>query len=83
MLSCKLILRKIDRNVESFLETETMEKSRDRPENKNVNEVTSIAVHVLDEFPLTNLADLEKMERKLKNDATFRSNVVRYLIFFA
>lgn len=33
-------------------------------------------VRILDKFPLTNLEDLKKMERKLKKDETFYSKVV-------
>ncbi|XP_024871170.1 uncharacterized protein LOC112454165, partial [Temnothorax curvispinosus] len=72
MLACKTILRKIDRNLESFFETETTNKCT----NKNIS---TGAVYVLDEFPLTNLSDLEKIEHKLKKDKTFHSKVVNAL----
>lgn len=63
--------------MESFLEMETMAK---KFANKNINIKT--AVHVLDGFPLTNLEDLKKIERKLKNDESFYSIMVRYFISF-
>lgn len=69
------MLRKVDRNIESFLETETMAK-------KCTNKNTYTAVQMFDEFPLINLEDLKKMEQKLKNDKTFYSAMVRYSIFF-
>lgn len=61
--------------MESFLEMETMVK-------KCANKNTNTAVQVFDEFPLTNLEDLKKMERKLKNDKTFYSQMVRFDFFY-
>lgn len=63
----KLTLRKMDKNIESFLETELMTK-------QSVNTCTT--VQILDEFSLNNLENLKKMERKLKNDETFYSALV-------
>ncbi|XP_067211579.1 uncharacterized protein [Linepithema humile] len=70
--SCKLILRKTDKNVESFLETQTINK----PETNNPAPIT---VQDLDEFPLTNLDDLKKIERRLKKDETFHLKMVEAL----
>lgn len=70
MLSYKFILRKTDKNVESFLETQaTMEKPNPKIENFNT-------IQVLDEFPLKDVDDLKKTEHKLKKDDTFHSKVV-------
>lgn len=57
--------------MESYLETEIIAK-------KCAEQNTYTAVQIFDEFPLTNLEDLRKMERKLKNDKTFYSAMVRY-----
>ncbi|XP_036145344.1 uncharacterized protein LOC105828494 isoform X2 [Monomorium pharaonis] len=67
VLSFKQTMRKMDRNIESFLETEAIAK-------KNTNKDTT--VHMFDDFPLTNLEDLKKIERKLKHDETFYSKMV-------
>lgn len=66
-----MVLCKIDRNMESYLEMEIIAK-------KCAEQNTYTAVQIFDEFPLTNLEDLRKMERKLKNDKTFYSAMVRY-----
>lgn len=63
----------MDKNIESFLETQTM----DNPKIEN-----PIIISVLNEFPIASLDDLKKMERKLKKDETFHSKVVRYLLIF-
>lgn len=73
ILSCKLTLRKIDKNVESFLESEMIAK---KPTIENTT-----TEHVLDEFSIKNLDDLKRIEHKLKKDKTFHLKVVRYLIF--
>jgi len=36
---------------------------------------------ILDKFPLKNLEDLYAMERKLKQDVTFESELVRYFFY--
>jgi hypothetical protein len=53
------------------LETQT---TIDKPKIEN----SSTTMQVLDEFSLTNLDDLKKMERRLKKDEIFYSKVVRY-----
>jgi len=79
MSSYKFLWRKIDKNIESFLEVEAIKKSENlKPGQKIENSSTS---QVLDEFPVKNLDDLKKIERKLKKDDNFHFKVVRYLIF--
>ena len=74
MLSYKLILRKVDKNIESFLETQkTMEKSNSQIDDPNKN---SVILQILDEFPVKDLKDLKKIERKLKKDDTLYSKLV-------
>ncbi|XP_011689928.1 PREDICTED: uncharacterized protein LOC105451265 isoform X2 [Wasmannia auropunctata] len=73
--SCKLFLRKTDKNMESFLKTELMKKS----ETENVNPSKSSSTHILNEFPITNLDALKTVERKLKKDKTFYSTMVEAL----
>ncbi|XP_036147216.1 uncharacterized protein LOC118647094 [Monomorium pharaonis] len=67
--SCKLMLRKIDKNLESFMETVP-----ETPKRLEINKSS-----ILDEFPLKNLDDLHAMEKKLKQDTTFQSEVVNAL----
>ncbi|XP_039313293.1 uncharacterized protein LOC113003753 isoform X2 [Solenopsis invicta] len=71
ILSYKLILRKIDKNIESFLKCEILTKSHDKPTDN-----VPPSVHILNEFPIRNTNDLKTMERKLKKDETFYSAVV-------
>ncbi|XP_071574735.1 uncharacterized protein [Temnothorax nylanderi] len=73
MLLCKQDLRKTDKNLESFLETEMMTKK------PTTEKPTITAVHILDEFPITNLDDLKEIEHRLKKDETFYSEVVNAL----
>lgn len=76
MLFYKFILRKTDKNIESFLEMQaTMEKPNPKIENLNTT------IQILDEFPLKNLDDWKKIEHKLKKDDKFHSKVVKYFIF--
>lgn len=67
----------MDKNVESFLETQTMmEKPNPKIENPNQN-----FIQVLDKFPLKDFNDLKKIEQKLKKDDTFHSKVVNNFFF--
>ncbi|XP_011883634.1 PREDICTED: uncharacterized protein LOC105570797, partial [Vollenhovia emeryi] len=71
MSTSKLTLRKIDKNIESFLETQITSK-----DCKMENPTTT---KVLDEFPLKNLDDLMVVEHRLKKDKIFHSNLVNAL----
>ncbi|KYN50248.1 hypothetical protein ALC62_06309, partial [Cyphomyrmex costatus] len=73
MLSCKLALRKTDKNMESFLESEMIAK---KPTTENSS---TIVQHVLIDFPATNLDNLRSIERKLKKEETYNSAVVNAL----
>jgi len=55
------MLRKADKNLESFMETAQESK---RPQT----ETDKSFIHILDEFPLKNLEDLHAMKRKLKHE---------------
>lgn len=73
MFSCKMSLRKTDKNMESFLKTAAMVK-------KPLTVMMTPTVHVLDKFPVKNIEELRIVERKLKKK-TFHLQVVRYFIF--
>ncbi|XP_067213604.1 uncharacterized protein [Linepithema humile] len=71
VFSCKMSLRKTDKNMESFLETAAMVK-------KPSTVMMTPTVHVLDEFPVKNIEELRIVERKLKKE-TFHLQVVEAL----
>ncbi|XP_025269679.1 uncharacterized protein LOC109610430 [Camponotus floridanus] len=72
MSSYTFLWRKIDKNLESFLEVEAIKKSENlKPGQKIENSSTS---QVLDD-ELKNLDDLKKIERKLKKDDNFHFKV--------
>lgn len=64
------MLRKVDKNLESFMEStqEAPKKLKSKPDKS----------FILNEFPLKNLENLHAMERKLKQDVIFKSELVRY-----
>lgn len=77
IMSSKLSMRKMDKNLESLLETAALGKTQSKlPETKTAS------AHVLEEFPLKNLDQLHKVERRLKKEELFHSQVVRYFIFY-
>lgn len=65
----------MDKNIESFLEMQTTIKDRKLEDLPTIQENTTITV--LDKFPLKTLDDLNAVERTLKKDKIFHSNLVR------
>lgn len=73
IMLCKLTVCKTDKNLESFFETmATVEKPQP--------ETAKLFVSIIEQFPFQNIEALHRVERKLKNDETFHSQVVRYFI---
>jgi len=65
------IKRKMSYCFKSFMES--AQEARKRPQL----ETDKSFIRILGEFPLKNLEDLHAMERKLKQDITFESELVR------